>query len=184
MSIPYLPPGFIFMPTDSEQLQFLKDKLLGRLDQYTSGFIPDNINPYGCDPVELPKGDHFERTHQAYFFTHKNQNRTLKDGFWMASALPEEINNGGQMLGLKEEFNFFWSVGKVTIETNWVMREYSINPAIFSEGERRAIGNMGPGWWGGQKLVSRKNVNGEGEVGVKLSQKSSDERRTQSWVVL
>ncbi|XP_043691652.1 NAC domain-containing protein 2-like [Telopea speciosissima] len=142
MSIPHLEPGFEFIPTDTELLQFLKDKLLDHLDQLTSAFIPDNINPYGYDPIRLPKGNHFNRTNQAYFFTHKTQNRTLKNGFWRrASTLPEEINNEGQILGLKEQFNFFWLIGNEMIETRWTMREYTVNPAIFSDDEREATGN-------------------------------------------
>ncbi|XP_043691651.1 NAC domain-containing protein 1-like [Telopea speciosissima] len=142
MSILHLEPGFEFIPTDTELLQFLKDKILGHLDQLTSGFIPDHINPYGYDPIRLPKGNHFNRTNQAYFFTHKNQNRTLKNGFWRkASTLPEEINSAGKILGLKEQFDFFWLIGNETVETSWTMREYNVNPAIFSDDEREAIGN-------------------------------------------
>ncbi|XP_042499905.1 NAC domain-containing protein 2-like [Macadamia integrifolia] len=135
--------GFYFYPIDSEVINCLKEKLLGRFERLRlpAGLIPDTINPYSYDPLTLPKGDDFEHVKRAFFFTNKQENRTVKDGFWRASTLPEKIFSTGQMLGFKEEFNFFWSIRNETIKTNWIMNEYSVNQAIFSEDERKAIGN-------------------------------------------
>ncbi|XP_043725844.1 NAC domain-containing protein 1-like [Telopea speciosissima] len=140
MSNPNLPSGFRFIPTDSDLIYFLKDKLLDRL-QLPAGLIPDNINPYTYDPVQLPKGEDFKHDNNAFFFIYKQENRTIKDGFWRAFALPKKIFNKDQMIGFKEEFVFSWSIQNEIIKTNWIMYEYSINPAVFSDDQQKAIGN-------------------------------------------
>ncbi|XP_042499906.1 NAC domain-containing protein 2-like [Macadamia integrifolia] len=135
--------GFYFNPNDRQVINILKEKLLGRFEhlRLPAGLIPDTINPYSYDPVTLPKGDEFEHVKKAFFFTNKQENRTVKDGFWRISTLPMKIYSKGDMVGFKEEFNFFWSIQNETIKTNWFMNEYNVNQAIFSDDERKAIGN-------------------------------------------
>ncbi|XP_043725842.1 NAC domain-containing protein 1-like [Telopea speciosissima] len=144
MSIPSLPAAVRFNPNDTQMLYYLKDKILGRLQLpagVPDGYFSDNINPYSYDPVELPKGEDFNDYSEAFYFTNKPENRNVKDGFWRASTSPEKIFDNGQMLGFKEEFHFFWSLQSETVNTCWIMHEFSVIPAIFSEDERKANGN-------------------------------------------
>ncbi|XP_042499537.1 NAC domain-containing protein 2-like isoform X2 [Macadamia integrifolia] len=137
VSIPDL-PGVRFRPDDCEVLYFLKDKLLGRLE-LPPGLIQENIDPYIYDPMELPKGDGFKRDKKAFFFTNKKENQTTKDGFW-GHTTTEHIFDHDHILGLKKELVFSWAIQNQIIKTNWVSHEYSISPAIFSDEERRSIG--------------------------------------------
>ncbi|XP_019161399.1 PREDICTED: NAC domain-containing protein 7-like [Ipomoea nil] len=129
----HLPVGFVFSPTDSELIDYLKKKINGR--PLPSDIIKEIPYLYEYPPELLPIGE-FEdgRENEAYYFTHKGKKSPPGellggkkfDGQWKSNGPEERVFADNQILGFKKEL-YLYRREKMS---GWVIREYRCNPEL------------------------------------------------------
>ncbi|PNT61630.1 uncharacterized protein LOC100827131 [Brachypodium distachyon] len=133
------PPGFRFMPTDEELVEYyLLPRLQGRPHVPNDCIIEDNV--YRCHPDELIDGHKDKGETSWYFLTPRSRKYTKGDrpdrctddhrGRWKASTGKTEIEKEtvGNVRVKFFESTLGYHVGPVDTETKtkWLMRELSI----------------------------------------------------------
>ncbi|GKV36777.1 hypothetical protein SLEP1_g44871 [Rubroshorea leprosula] len=132
-SLPLLPPGFRFHPTDEELIiHYLKQKV-SSLNPLVS--IIADVNIYKFNPWELPEKANFGDT-EWFFFSPRDRkypkggrpNRAAASGYWKATGTDKPIlsSTGTQCLGVKKALVFYKGRPPKGEKTNWMMMEYRL----------------------------------------------------------
>ncbi|KAK1577213.1 hypothetical protein Q3G72_019841 [Acer saccharum] len=135
-----LPPGYRFVPSDSELIvDYLMKKLMNR--RLLPNIIIDT-NIYKYNPWDLAGMHESQGSNQWYFFTSRDRkypkgirpNRAAGDGYWKATGAEKKIyNDNHKVVGTKNSLVFCKGKPPKGDKTPWLMHEYLVHSATQSK---------------------------------------------------
>ncbi|KAK4838164.1 hypothetical protein QYF36_011574 [Acer negundo] len=165
-----LPPGYRFVPSDSE---LIVDYLMKKLKNWS---LPHDIiidtNIYKYNPWDLAGMHESQGSNQWYFFTSRDRkypkgirpNRAAGDGYWKATGAEKKVcNDNNMVVGSKNSLVFCKGKPSNGDKTPWLMHEYLVhNDAQSKSGTSSSSNNMRLNDWVLCKIYkkpTKSNVN-------------------------
>ncbi|XP_004147975.1 NAC domain-containing protein 26 [Cucumis sativus] len=135
-TIPHVPPGFRFHPTDEELIDYyLRKKISSK--KIDLDVIKD-VDLYKIEPWDLQELCRMGNEDQEdwYFFSHKDKkyptstrtNRATKEGFWKATGRDKAIysRHGHGLIGMRKTLVFYRGRAPNGQKSDWIMHEYRL----------------------------------------------------------
>ncbi|KAL5725326.1 hypothetical protein ACHQM5_008481 [Ranunculus cassubicifolius] len=139
-----LSKGFRFSPLDLDVAKhYLKNKVFG--NPLPCEVILQKDDLYSYDPDKLCLSEFgYAKDDEAYFFTYNSEknNRTFStnSGYWEAKR-EEPILDGCNIIANKKMFVFHEGKSPDGKKTNYVMKEYRLNPSLSLSSEDSTVKN-------------------------------------------
>lgn len=147
-TMPSLPAGFRFHPTDEELIvHYLMNQ---------AACVPcpvpiiAEVNIYECNPWDLPRKAVFGEN-EWYFFSPRDRkypngsrpNRAAGNGYWKATGTDKAVvaaASTGETVGVKKALVFYMGRPPRGVKTDWIMHEYRLTVGN-GKTTRRAAGS-------------------------------------------
>lgn len=147
LTLPFVPVGLRFRPTDEELVKYyLKNKILANDDSIANNVIAV-IDVCKFEPWDLPAHSKIRSDDPEWFFLcpvkykyakSKRINRTTKNGFWKATGRDRNIKIRGtsKVIGIKKILVYHEGLAP-GVNTNWIIHEY--HDATFDDSQRTFV---------------------------------------------